>query len=179
MQNNFVFFPPSPSDSSLLPTPYRSLSCHPLPTLSLFARSLTPLSLQDIATRRTIIDKVDVEAKNLLDTVTAKMVEWEVCIQTCISMHASKDIDAYMYLLLHSKVVEWNGRYRKDESLYIHIYMYMYIYVCIYIYMYIYTYICKYTYAYIYTDVHAYTGTSTSTYTYTYTYTHIRIRMHI
>mmetsp|Transcript_38100 Transcript_38100/g.55947 ORF Transcript_38100/g.55947 Transcript_38100/m.55947 type:complete len:160 (-) Transcript_38100:161-640(-) len=77
MQNNFVFFPPSPSDSSLLPTPYRSLSCHPLPTLSLFARSLTPLSLQDIATRRTIIDKVDVEAKNLLDTVTAKMVEWE------------------------------------------------------------------------------------------------------
>eukprot|EP00277_Geminigera_cryophila_P043212 CAMPEP_0173075768 /NCGR_PEP_ID=MMETSP1102-20130122/11899_1 /TAXON_ID=49646 /ORGANISM="Geminigera sp., Strain Caron Lab Isolate" /LENGTH=486 /DNA_ID=CAMNT_0013945271 /DNA_START=186 /DNA_END=1646 /DNA_ORIENTATION=+ len=33
--------------------------------------------LDDIATRRTIIDKVDVEAKNLLDTVTAKMVEWE------------------------------------------------------------------------------------------------------
>ena len=99
------------------------------------------------------------------------MVEWEVCIQTCISMHASEDIDAYMYLLLHSKVVEWNGRYRKDASLYIHIYMYMYIYVCIYIYMYIYTYICKYTYACTYTDVHAYTCTCTSTYTYTYTYT--------
>ena len=33
--------------------------------------------LDDIKTRREIIDKVDVEAKKLLDDVTAKMVEWE------------------------------------------------------------------------------------------------------
>ena len=33
--------------------------------------------LDDIATRRQVIDKVDAEAKKLLDEVTAKMVEWE------------------------------------------------------------------------------------------------------
>jgi len=33
--------------------------------------------LEDIKTRREIIDKVDEEAKQLLDDVTAKMVEWE------------------------------------------------------------------------------------------------------
>jgi len=33
--------------------------------------------LDDIATRRIVIDKVDEQAKKLLDEVTAKMVEWE------------------------------------------------------------------------------------------------------
>jgi hypothetical protein len=47
--------------------------------------------LDDIATRRIVIDKVDEQAKKLLDEVTAKMVEWEVsaCVSLCVDPYLS------------------------------------------------------------------------------------------